>query len=239
MKKRENKSDPDSILSFTSDLDYVRRFADGLNAEVLKLPFPGNGGLQIEPPNSAQTKQELLRLIQAWFASGPNAEQMWEENPALRELSHMIRGILLPTKSGRALLTPVAGPGRSGRYPGTPFEAALRTFFLFLLNPYNESLGGPCKHCGKYYVKNTKRQKVYCSKRCGLLQTSKSAIKKRRLKFHRNQLATAKRSAKAWAKSKTRKGWKEWVSNDAHVTKHWLTRAVNSGELNEPVKALP
>jgi hypothetical protein len=195
--KRTTKSQQESILYFTADLDYVRRFADGLNEEVLKLPFPGNGNLRFEPPNSGQTKQELLRLVQAWFDSGPNVEQMWEENRALRELSHMIGGNLLPTKSGRAYLTPVAGLGKSGRYPGTPFEAALRSFFIFLLNPYNEKLGGPCKLCGKYYVKKTKRQTVYCSKRCGLMQTSKSAVKRRREKEHQDKLARAKRAAEA------------------------------------------
>ena len=182
--------------------------------------------------------KELRSLVQAWFDSGPNVAKLFKENPVLARITLIGRAAITPTRGGRAQLVYVDGPNTC-LSPGDPLDIALGLFFLFLLNPFNEKLGGPCKLCGKYYVKKTKRQKVYCSKRCGLMQTSKSAVMKRRQAEHRDKLATAKLLSEKWSKTKTRKSWKEWVSDHTQISRHWLTRAVNSGELYEPVKASP
>jgi hypothetical protein len=117
-----------------------------------------------------------------------------------------------------------------------PFEDAMGMFYLFLLNPYNEKLGGPCKQCGKYYVKHTKRQIAYCSKRCGLKHTSRAFFKKQRQQDRQEKVEKVKRSAAKWAAMKTDQGWKEWVSSNTRVSKNFLTRLVKSGEVDEPIK---
>jgi hypothetical protein len=116
-----------------------------------------------------------------------------------------------------------------------PRRIALGNFIDFLLNPFNEKLGGPCKRCGKYYVKRTKRQAVYCSKRCGRRQTALSASRKRRKQEHLDRLKLAKQMVLGWVKTNKSQSWKEWIhSREPTISKNWLTRAVRKGELVEP-----
>jgi hypothetical protein len=125
----------------------------------------------------------------------------------------------------------------TGLSPGNPLDIALGLFFLFLLNPFNLKLGGPCKRCSEYYVK-TKRQTVYCSQRCGRKQTSRNAVKHQRQEEHRILIEKAKLYSVRWASTKTRKGWKEWVSDNTLISRHWLSRYVRKGELVVPVKSI-
>jgi hypothetical protein len=181
-------------------------------------------------------QRELHRLVQAWFASGPNVAKLLSEDPSLRQVSPIVRGHLLPTKGSRAYLTYLDGPENPNLAPGDPLEIAQGLFFFFLLNPYNEELGGPCKQCGKYYVKRTTRQKVYCSKRCGLKHTSQAFIQNQRQQEHQEKLEKARQFSDKWAKTRTPKGWKDWVADRSQISKHFLTRAVKNGEILEPAK---
>ena len=120
--------------------------------------------------------------------------------------------------------------------PGDPLEIALGLFLSFLINPYNEKLGEPCKHCNKFYVKKTKRQVTYCSKRCGLRHTSQAAIQRHRQREHLKKLKMVERVSAKWAETKRSKDWKSWVSNEALVSKNFITRAMRDGELVLPVE---
>lgn len=113
---------------------------------------------------------------------------------------------------------------------------ALGLFLSFLLNPYNDHLSGPCAYCRKYYVRKTKRQKVYCSETCGKRNTARKTNRNRRKREHLENLEIAKRSALQWEVTKTKDDWKEWVSNRTLLSKNWLTRAVKNKELLEPIK---
>jgi hypothetical protein len=209
-------------------------FADSLNTKFFYLPFPVKSGLQRIKGDYQPVQRELHRLVQAWFDSGPNVSKLLEANPILARAALRFHAHLIPTKSGRAKLTYTPNP--EGMAPGDPLEIALGLFLNFLLNPYNEKLGGPCKHCGKYYVKKTKRQVVYCSKQCGLKHTSQTAIRKYRLQERKEMLEKAKWYLARWTKTKTSKDWKEWVYRETRISKNFLTRAVRNGELIEPVK---
>lgn len=212
-------------------------FVGALNTESFPFLAPGKDGWQIVRGDYRMANKELRQLVQAWFDSGPNVEKLWSEHPALARLPHIVRAYMLPTNGSRAHLVYMDGPN-TDLSPGDPLEIALGLFFLFLLNPYNQRLGGPCKRCSKYYVKKTKRQTVYCSQRCGRKQTSKDAIQQQRQQDHIEKIEKAKKCLEKWASTNTRRGWKEWISGNHLISKHWLSRYVGKGELMVPVKSI-
>jgi hypothetical protein len=139
-------------------------------------------------------------------------------------------------KNGKARLTFLTVPSLID--PTSVTGIAISHFLRFLLNPFNERLGGPCANCGRYYVKKTNRQSsVYCSEKCGHRVTSRKANKTKRDKEHSEQLKRVVQWIAKWRETRTNVPWKDWVSARTHVKRHWLTRAVNTGELVEPAKA--
>lgn len=225
------------VFRYGPTLDTLKMFVDALNTDFFTFVFPGKDGWKKVRGDYRDVNRELRRLVQAWFDSGPNVEKLWSEDPALAHLPHIVRASMIPTKGRRAHLIYVDGPD-TGLPPGDPLEIALGLFFFFLLNPYNEKLGGPCKHCGKYYVKKTGRQIVYCSQGCGRKHTSKIAMQEQRQQEHLETIKKAKQYLAKWASTNTSKGWKEWVSDQALISRHWLSRYVGKGELVVPVKSI-
>jgi len=178
---------------------------------------------------------ELRRLVVAWFRSGPNVMKLINADPKLDQEIRKFRPFFIPTEGPTARLAYLAAPEYSSE--AKPVEVALGLFLPFLINPYNEKLGGPCKHCGNFYVKRTDRKKsVYCSEKCGHRLTSLLTNRAQRNREHKEQLQRAERSIAKWSTIRTTTPWKEWVSNRIHIKKHWLTRAVRNRELVEPVK---
>lgn len=230
MTKRKQKS----ILLLTPDVDTLSRFVEALNTDFFYLPIPTMGGLQRIKRDYRPVQRELRRLVRAWFDSGPNVAKLFSADLVLAQAALHCRAHLIPTKTSRAQLVCVTVP--ENMPPGEPLEIALGLFLNFLISPYNEKLGGPCKHCDKFYVKKTERQLVYCSKRCGLNHTSQSTLRKHRQQEHLAKLKTAEQYAAKWAKTKTSTDWKSWVSNEALVSKNFITRAVRNGKLVWPVK---
>jgi hypothetical protein len=229
------KKKQEPIIFFFSGLDALKRFVQLLNtidywsASLIE-------GRQKIGGDYRPIQKELHRLVQAWFRSGPNVQKLLDANPMLDQKAREFRPNFVPTKGRTARFAYLVTPEYSST--ANPLEIALGCFLSFLLNPYNDNLGGPCKYCGKYYVKNTKRQTVYCSQRCGLKQSSKNAIRKSRDRDRQRNLEKAKHFMEEWATTRTTKDWKVWVSGRAQISKNWLTRAVQNGELVEPVKKL-
>jgi hypothetical protein len=184
-------------------------------------------------------RQELRRLVRAWYNSGPNVCKLLDAVPRLNQFAEDFRPYFIPTTGRTAHLAYLDVPEYSAH--SKPIDLAFGLFLKFLINPFNEKLGGPCKDCHKFYVKKTRRQNVYCSKRCGLKHTSMAAIRNQRAKKHSAKLEEAKRLSTMWVKTGTSKGWKEWsadrsVGSKYPLTKHWLTRAAKNEELLEPTK---
>jgi hypothetical protein len=229
------KSKQESILLFAPDLEDLKGFIEPLNTDGFWYRSPVEGGRERVWIDYRPVRRELRRLIQAWFDSGPNVAKLLSADPVLAREARRFRAELFPTETGRAKLMYLTAPEKMD--PAEPLATALGLFLDFLLNPFNEQLGGPCAHCGKYYVKKTERKRtVYCSERCGHRVTSRLANKDRRDREHKEQLELAKRWTMKWLDVKTALPWKDWVSNRTHIKKHWLTRAVKRGELVEPVK---
>ncbi len=193
-----------------------------------------NGSWQRVRKDYGPVRRELRRLAQAWSDSGPNVEKLFSADHVLAQAALQCRAHVIPTKTNRARLICVTVP--EDLPPGDTLEIAFGIFLNFLINPDNEKLGGPCRNCDKYYVKNTKRQMVYCCKRCGLKHTSRIAVQKKRQKERLEKLREARKSAAKWKITRTRLSWKEWVCSATTISKKFLTEAVKKGELVEPVK---
>lgn len=142
---------------------------------------------------------------------------------------------IFPTKTGPARLTYLTAPEKLSAF--NPLTIAFGLFLSFLLNPANTRLAGPCKECGEYYLKNARRQLVYCLARCGRKRTSSEANKESREDVRKRQLKLAQRSLNQWENAKTKSGWKDWVLKETRISKNWLIRESRKG-LVLPEKAL-
>jgi hypothetical protein len=141
---------------------------------------------------------------------------------------------LKPTNTGAVRVNLAAMPREEGL---SRFEILVHAFFLLLImNRYWNRLGEPCARWNNYYVKKTSRQKVYCSKHCGLMETSINANRIRRRRQHMEKVEKAREFISKWENTRNSRSWKVWVSEKTGFTTNWLTRAVTGGDLHEPTK---
>jgi hypothetical protein len=221
------------ILASAPGTGDLKRFVQLLNTEDYWIASLLEGRQKVGG-DYRPVQRELRRLVREWFDSGPNVSKLLNADPMVDQVAQIFRPYFIPTQCGTARLAYL----KVQEYiPNVkPLEIALGLFLKFLINPYNEMLGGPCKKCDNYFIKKTKRQKVYCSKQCGHRNTARLVNRKRRQREHLKLLKLAKQLISEWHQAKTRMDWKKWVSRDPQITKNWLTRAVRKGELVEPVK---
>jgi hypothetical protein len=228
------KSKQESVLLFGPEPEDLEGFVKNLNRDYYWHESPLKRGQKVLK-DFRPVKRELRRLVQAWFDSGPNVRKLLDRDPVLAREAYSLRAELFPTTTGHAKLTYLTAPEKMN--PFEPLANALGHFLDFLLNPDNERLGGPCTYCGDYFLrKNTKKKTAFCPGKCGSRFASRLANKTRRDHEHEKQLKLAKQWVQRWLNARTAMPWKEWVSNRAHIKKHWLTLAVKNQELVEPVK---
>jgi len=179
-------------------------------------------------------QQDLRRLIGEWDRSGPNLYALFKKHPDLQERCSRGTTLLIPTREGVAQLAWTPSRISSGNSPQK--EAALTHFIRFLVNPLATKLGGPCARCDRFYIKNTSRQKTYCSTRCGTARTALSATQQRRKKDYEKKLLWARRLIEQYGSKRVRMGWKEWIAvkTKGVITEKWLTRAENLGKIQLP-----
>jgi hypothetical protein len=188
---------------------------------------------QVLNSKKAKGTFELQRLVKAWFASGPNLKKMLHADHRLwGDVQNSWRSLYVPTNTGRAHIALFPeGPGENKE---SPQDEARRLFAALTLNPQNTLLAGPCARCGNYYLKKTRRQKVYCSQRCGTTATALSAVSKKRADEHAQGLRSARAALLAWKPTSNEEGWKKAISRRTNLTVQWLSRAANKGELSPP-----
>jgi hypothetical protein len=175
---------------------------------------------------------ELRSLVKVWHKSGPNLAKMLKDDGVLDARVKHGRTILVPTRTGKGHLLWLPAPRDVN--PLSWKDQALSHFMDLIVNPQWHKLGGPCERCGKYYVKKTARQKVYCSRRCGSANTAMASTRRKREEQRADKMRRAQAAADNWAKVRTRQPWKWWVSVQTKITVKWLTRAVNRGDLRVP-----
>lgn len=213
-----------------------------------------NHGTKANPRMTAANHQRLLRAVGAWKES----VRAWKEsakawNDASRDPSK-IPGpprMLVPLEDRMTLgdvkgvfewhLSPPNGSGRayvSLSPTGENFRDVAAFYFgRLIMSSGCEKLGGPCLKCGLYYIKQSLRNSVFCSRKCagGAVQ---SRIRK---KEHIEKLSRAMRAIKNYRTRPSRfvdLGWKDWVAQaESDITPKFLSRAVTQGELRPPSKA--
>jgi hypothetical protein len=227
------RHDPNSILLLGPGLADLKGFVRALNTNRFWKDLEVEGKWKRVRKDYRPVQRELRRRVRAWFESGPNVSKLLAADADLARAAGEIRARLVPTKMACGQLVYSTVP-ESTKRGWNPVAIALGLFLNFLLNPLNVRLGGPCVRCGKYYVKKTKRQKVYCSQRCGPLHTAFASNRKRRRLEHESKLRAARESISGFAHANTKMTWREWVSKNTGLSKTFLTRAVSSGNLQCP-----
>jgi hypothetical protein len=182
-----------------------------------------------------ETLPIFRELVQRWQASGPDLQkfhrdnptmwaavaQCWERNPPMLWYS---------VGSGGASLIESAFPGN------TPSQEAVRLFLMLILNPEWDRLAGPCARCGNYYIRRTALNKAYCSRSCGTRATALAATKRKREEERAEKLSRVAKLCEQWRNIHTKQDWKSWICGQRDITKTFLTRAVNKGDLKPPVR---
>ena len=203
-----------------------------LNGPIHRISQTKGGSKQRVKLKPLASQQELRRLVQRWMDSGPDLIEMFTTEPELEtRLSHG-RTRFYPMHDGRGHLD--WSPEISGTTLPPHEHEALQDFMILITSPLWKQLGGPCSRCKDYYLKKTKRQKVYCSRACALKTTAASAMRQRRQQEQGRKIRNAQSLIDEWSKNKRRLAWKDWVSNRTGYTVRWITRAVNNGELRPP-----
>jgi hypothetical protein len=210
-----------------------------------------------EHPLFAESRANLVRLIESWqeaqhSSSLKRFERIEREvgapvpvllkmklpagAPNLREIEKNLDVTLGPAGSG-AYYTINYSPGRKW----TAWDFAYQEFIRIVTNPERERFGGPCPRCQKYFVRQTAKPSIYCSRRCASQDTAIKRTNEVRREHHEQKLRVAREAITEWEKllrqGRMRKPWKEWVAEydrDAEITTKFLTRAVNQGELHAP-----
>ena len=181
--------------------------------------------------NSDADGTELRKLVEAWQNSGPDLRTMLRTNKVLAASIKRSICYLEPYgKGGKLVWMPrTAGKGELGGK-----WAAISMFVTLVVHPQLDKFAGPCSRCSKFYLKNSARQKVYCSRSCGARQNALQANRKRRAKQHHDKLVRAQIALETWRPSAALRDWKTFVAAKTGLTSRFLTRAVNNGQLIPP-----
>jgi hypothetical protein len=184
---------------------------------------------------------ELRGIVKKWQDSGPNLWKLYSSDWGLWvETQKAFKPMLMPTKSGSAHIHAFANAGAPGVL-NSRGKLGIRTYALIIfnsltINPLWKKLGGPCARCEKYFLKKRANQFIYCARRCASLASAETSTRERLDNERTDKLTRASASVRAWDALRKRPAisWKEYVSQAEKISKKWLTRAVNRGELVPP-----
>jgi hypothetical protein len=180
-----------------------------------------------------KTPPIFRELVRTWQASGPDLAKFHRDNPT------RLAAVTQYLKTNPPMLWWADGSGGASLigspYPGkTPSQEADRLFLMLILNPEWERLAGPCARCGNYYIRRRARNKVYCSRSCGTRATALAATKRKREEERAEKVRRVTKLCQQWRTTRTNQDWKSWICGH-DITKTFLTRAVNKGDLKPPV----
>jgi hypothetical protein len=214
-----------SILKFSPDLTTLEGFVRILNANC--------GTRRAAHGRWEETVGELGRLVDAWRASGPNVSKLFRAELDLSKAAGDLQAILLPTATPRAELVFSTTPSSSRL--DKKHHHAFGLFLLFLLNPYNDQLKGPCEYCGKYFLMSKRRKNSrYCSLTCGNRFQSRLSNALRRKAERDIQVKGVQQKIRSWKALGRRGDWRAYVLRRGDITKNFLTRAIREGQIQDP-----
>jgi uncharacterized Zn finger protein (UPF0148 family) len=182
---------------------------------------------------------ELRRLVALWMRCDRDLRKLFALEPPLAERSRDGRTILYVGVDGKADLEwfPVTPEEHlvTEKYDfASPNDNALRRFVNLIVSPGAEMLAGPCVRCDRYFLRNTKHARRYCSKTCSSSTTAVSSVKRKRERERKEKLQLAEARTGQWSTSSTRVDWIKWMLEDPQFSRNWLTRAVKNGEFKPP-----
>ena len=230
--RKPSQPTPNLILA-PSPKHGLQIFADNLNAVSGPARVFADGTWQQVIVDRTDFRNELRRMVRLWMQSGKNLNDLFRIDRVLAAELHTFRVQLVPDRNGAPRLSILTAPQGDGQQ--TIHTLALTLFLDFLLNPERELLGGPCKECGLYFVKKTRRRNTYCSVRCGTRHTSREANQKSYRMERNAKLLLIKKRIDAWLKTDRRLDWKSYVCRKGDISKKMLTQLLESGELSVPV----
>ncbi len=124
---------------------------------------------------------------------------------------------------------------------GRPRTAASQTFYEFITGPCYASVQR-CARCQRFYLNTSgHRDKKYCSRKCATNDSAAKSTRERRQDEHAQKLtalrtAVAKLTRLSKEERTELKDWKSWLSQRSHLTRHFISRAINMGEIDLPVE---
>jgi hypothetical protein len=193
--------------------------------------------------DGSELQKELRLLVRAWQDSGPHLMYMAKQ-AGIEGFMEKVR-VFPFISSDRGNVDPwfTVNPRRleelfSQGKAGETRATAIALFTLLVHNPEWNKLAGPCPRCGAYYIKKRASQKVYCSRKCGNAATAVLRTSERYKSQREDKLHCAQAALQEWTITRTKADWKQFVSRrcrEKEITPKFLTRAVNKGELKEPV----
>jgi hypothetical protein len=189
-------------------------------------------------PEGEVTRATYRTFLDTWIAAGRCFEEWRKQNPGRYRL--LLRAInerqssLHPEPDGTAHVR-----WMQSDVPAPLDEAtwlACEQFIELVTSQYCKAVC-KCDRCGNYYLNTSRRRrKRYCSQRCGSIATATESMSRRRQKERQAKLKSVARALGKWQRLQPAStgDWKTWVSEHACVTRKWLTRAVNRGDVQAP-----
>jgi endogenous inhibitor of DNA gyrase (YacG/DUF329 family) len=187
-------------------------------------------------------QKELRRLVTAWTDAGHDGNRLLESNNTIAKRLRWMKGRLVTTSEG---IFEIEWPSlEAPRRPHLPTQSERWEDFAFihfanlLLNPVRELLGGPCVRCNCYFVKRkSAHQYNYCSRRCRQIAAALAATRRRLDEERADRLRQAREAIEKYTRAPTKLDWKSWIAKaEPAITKTFLTRAENQGDLRAPGK---
>ncbi len=190
-------------------------------------------GLNEVEPRSPESQRLLRELVRKWDECGQNLQRLLDKIPRFAPIIQRDwKALLSFAKDGAPSLSITPVP--TGSNLSRDAEFALYLFMNLLIDRRWQKLGGPCRRCRRYFAKKTKRQTVYCSRKCAKDNTAAVATQKRLADQRITNLKCAEAALQEWKKRPKGGDWKRFVADRCGVSLHYLTRAVNQKKLRPP-----
>lgn len=101
------------------------------------------------------------------------------------------------------------------------------------------------ERCHRYFLNLTRRKRRYCLRACALAESAHRAQKTKHAREEREKLTRAHSLIREFTRARSDGDWKTWVvtqnlkrafTTEVQLTKNWLTRMINQGQLEAPDK---
>jgi hypothetical protein len=179
----------------------------------------------------------LTEYVESWIAAECDFGEWSKTRPELYSRLHEslrdIDLVILPDKPNGGRMLPIAS--RPSKIQPGHREAAW-LFAKFITSPFYDRIG-QCPYCSRYFFSIRGGDKKYCSRTCATGFTARQAVKARRAEAQQEKINRAQAAITKYESLMGRdEDWKEWVKKKAKVSRNWLTRAVERGDLHITTK---